>query len=50
MVLVGRVWGCGGVGVLVIVGMGGVGACGRGVVGWVSGWVVSGTAAAELGM
>ena len=50
MVLVGRVKRCGGVGGLVIVGMGGVGACGRGVVGWVSGWVVSGTAAAELGM
>ena len=50
MVLVGRVKRCGGVGGLVIVGMGGVGACGGGVVGWVSGWVVSGTAAAELGM
>ena len=42
MVLVGRAWGCGGVGVLVIVGMGGVG--------WMGGWLVSGTAAAELGM
>ena len=43
MVLVGRVWGCGGVG--------GVDASGMGDVGWVGGcWVVSGTAAAELGM
>ena len=38
-------------GVLVIVGMGGVGWMGWGMlVGWVDGWVVSGTAAAELGM
>ena len=32
MVLVGRVWGCGGVG--------GVGASGMGGVGWLVGWVV----------